>query len=461
MLKYIEFENHYKIGNLKLNFGKNENEAFKTIVLVGENGTGKTSILEALSGFQKGGYLNDFSNVKKVVYFDKYGTEHTVLKDEEKKRFSRPQFLSDGDLDAMCEYTEENYYKERRELSEALPCDVRNSRIVFSEARSGFEVDLSHQDKFSDYEKKGSDYTGFVKLLIDLENMDNDDYLAYAKSHLSCTYDKYMSEKSRIERFKKAFENMLDGFKYIGRNLKYQDETVYFEKNGKQIDINELSTGEKQIVFRGIDLLYHAEPGATVIIDEPELSLHPKWQKKILDFYRSLLMDENGEQMAQLIVATHSPYIVQSAIEDSKGMKVILLENDGTSATQIKLEDFAFDMHSAAEVNYLVFGVDAEAYHIELFGALHGLLQQKKEPGVNSKIKSVDLYIKRHAYYDDSLHRNRDTGHGDYRDGDVTICVYIRNAIDHPDVNRHYSSEDIKNSIDLLRRIYISKKQET
>lgn len=73
----------------------------------------------------------------------------------------------------------------------------------------------------------------------------------------------------------------------------------------------------------------------------------------------------------------------------------------------------------------------------------------------------MDLYIKRHAYYDDSLHRNRDTGHGDYRDGDVTICAYIRNAIDHPDVNRHYSSEDIKNSIDLLRRIYISKKQET
>ena len=43
-----------------------------------------------------------------------------------------------------------------------------------------------------------------------------------------------------------------------------------------------------------------------ILIDEPELSLHPKWQQRIIEVYKKI--GENN----QIIVATHSPHILGS-----------------------------------------------------------------------------------------------------------------------------------------------------
>jgi hypothetical protein len=33
--------------------------------------------------------------------------------------------------------------------------------------------------------------------------------------------------------------------------------------------------------------------GNPILIDEPEISLHPNWQLKILDFYKNIFIDES------------------------------------------------------------------------------------------------------------------------------------------------------------------------
>ena len=86
MIGYIQFENETKIGNLELDFCKSGNEAYNTIVLAGENGCGKTAILEAIAGFQRGTYLWKSSFIKKVMYFDDNSTCRTILRDEEKNK---------------------------------------------------------------------------------------------------------------------------------------------------------------------------------------------------------------------------------------------------------------------------------------------------------------------------------------------------------------------------------------
>ena len=49
------------------------------------------------------------------------------------------------------------------------------------------------------------------------------------------------------------------------------------------------------------------EPNNSIIlIDEPELSLHPKWQQRIIEVYKKI--GENN----QIILATHSPHILGS-----------------------------------------------------------------------------------------------------------------------------------------------------
>lgn len=457
MIGYIEFEDARKIGNLALDFCKNNGGAYNTIVLAGVNGSGKTSILEAIANFQNGSYLWETSSVKKVEYFDADGIRHEILRDEECKRSMRPEDVSEQEWDAMSEYTEQDFWKEKEQINEKTPFDIRNRKLVFSEARSGFEVDLkrntrSYNSGDEKYEKYGANYSGLVQLLIDLEEIDNEEYICYAKFHSECTYGEYMQSNSRTSRFKIAFESMFEDIQYMGKDPRMNDDSIYFVKAGQQININELSTGEMQIVFRGTDLLYHASDGATVIIDEPELSLHPKWQKKILGFYRSLFTDTNGKQTAQLIIATHSQYIVQSAMNDKDNVKVIILDRDDLNVKANTIEEAMLGTYSSAEVNYLAFGVDKMDYHIQLFGALHNALQDISGSGVTNTIASIDQYIRKHPCYDVTKHEREDTSYKNRHY--YTLPAYIRNEIDHPDGVRSYNEGDMDLSIELLRAIY-------
>ncbi len=86
-----------------------------------------------------------------------------------------------------------------------------------------------------------------------------------------------------------------------------------------------MSSGEKQIVYRGCFLLrdINALNGAVAFIDEPEISLHPLWQMKIMDYYRSIFTNSSGEQTSQMFVVTHSPFIIHN--ENRRNDKVIVL----------------------------------------------------------------------------------------------------------------------------------------
>jgi len=104
--------------------------------------------------------------------------------------------------------------------------------------------------------------------------------------------------------------------------------SVEFEEFGRTTSIGNLSTGEKQVVFRAGFLLRSLSEARSsiVLIDEPELSLHPEWQERIISFYTSLLGDGSGTH-PQILVSTHSPFIVHGAV----GAKVIILEKDSAT----------------------------------------------------------------------------------------------------------------------------------
>jgi energy-coupling factor transporter ATP-binding protein EcfA2 len=111
-----------------------------------------------------------------------------------------------------------------------------------------------------------------------------------------------------------------------------------FEELGNEMAIEDLSSGEKQIVFRGSFLLrdQQSTKGSVVLLDEPELSLHPTWQIKILDFYKRLFQDETGQQTSQIFVATHSPFIIHN--DRRANDKVIVLARYKNGKIYVKQE---------------------------------------------------------------------------------------------------------------------------
>jgi predicted ATP-binding protein involved in virulence len=72
------------------------------------------------------------------------------------------------------------------------------------------------------------------------------------------------------------------------------------------LDPDSLSSGEQHELVQLYDLLFRVKPGTLVLIDEPELSLHVRWQKKFLP---ELLEIAKAVQF-DAVVATHSPFIV-------------------------------------------------------------------------------------------------------------------------------------------------------
>ena len=82
--------------------------------------------------------------------------------------------------------------------------------------------------------------------------------------------------------------------------------------------IENLSSGEKQLLILLTYIRYNSKL-QLFIIDEPELSLHPKWQEEFLDAIEVLMPKES-----QLILATHSPEIVG---DNEKYCKILLPYN--------------------------------------------------------------------------------------------------------------------------------------
>ena len=72
---------------------------------------------------------------------------------------------------------------------------------------------------------------------------------------------------------------------------------------GRMRSVELLSSGEKQILILLTHICFNSEK--VFILDEPELSLHPKWQDEFLDSVARLMSPGT-----QLIIATHSPSIV-------------------------------------------------------------------------------------------------------------------------------------------------------
>lgn len=69
--------------------------------------------------------------------------------------------------------------------------------------------------------------------------------------------------------------------------------------------LTELSSGEKQVLIFGAELYRCWRPGSLILIDEPELHMHPTWQAALW-----LMLERwQKERGGQVIVATQSNYL--------------------------------------------------------------------------------------------------------------------------------------------------------
>ena len=111
----------------------------------------------------------------------------------------------------------------------------------------------------------------------------------------------HLSEK------KKRFQDIVDElFAETGKRIVRSENEIRFTQIGEMLLPYQLSSGEKQMLIILLTVLVEDDQPYVLFMDEPEVSLHIEWQKRLID----LIVELNPN--VQIILTTHSPAVVMN-----------------------------------------------------------------------------------------------------------------------------------------------------
>jgi len=146
-----------------------------------------------------------------------------------------------------------------------------------------------------------------IRLIETKEIFTGHDPLVYFISNLVKVYAQQQSNDKAIQDFSEVCNRYL-----VDKKIDYNESNVTIDivrrKNGKPVGIENLSSGEKQIISLFARLYLKRENNLAIFFDEPELSLSIEWQKSFLPDILS------SEKCEFLFTTTHSPFIFENEL---------------------------------------------------------------------------------------------------------------------------------------------------
>lgn len=157
---------------------------------------------------------------------------------------------------------------------------------------------------------------------IDNQSDNENVFLKYYINKLSAIYDKQSALTLRLKNFIKVCNKYLENKEFVLNESELKVDIKIKNEEYSSLELEELSSGEKQIVSIFSKVYLDTSLPSIFIIDEPELSLSLVWQKDFLmDIYDS-------NKVSLLIATTHSPFIFEKdLIKFTKNLNVCKKEN--------------------------------------------------------------------------------------------------------------------------------------
>lgn len=222
------------------------------------------------------------------------------------------------------------------------------------------------------------------------------------------------------------------------------------------IEINKRGSGVKRLIllnfFRAKAERLMNETNHTDIIyaiEEPETSQHIHHQRMLINSFKQI----SDSSHAQIIMTTHSSHIVK--MMNFENLRLVELDNGAKKVCEVVQS--CLPIPSLNEINYSAFGEYSEEYHDELFGYLQ--TKAIDEDKQNSFLEKFDDWLVSKGCTKEKIWKKEDKNSKVYNKN-FTIQLYIRNKIHHPENQRNdpYEFEELKASIDVMRKIIIGLK---
>ena len=477
--KKIDIENYkcFESISIELNTPDGKTAGSGLNILIGENGTGKTSILEAVNFLTQSKYssenrlsINDYfdygESIKIIGQTDEFNCKSSIdfYKDfhftsggvsfEAKPRYRKEanKILSSPFIIKNHFWENSNYYDKGSKQKSKIEIDSRD--LSFSNSRiTDDSVDVFYFDKNrSRHLLSGTYKTTFDQICEDfnwrfIKNLPKD----IDKIRKSITGE-YFSNTLDLSR-KGVGNNLADEMSKFFKNDLFKDLKIDLvdilqpfsnaalvirpDDHLKQINTKNLGSGIEMImVLLLLKALSLGEKNGSIIylIDEPELHLHPKAQESLA----KILLKES--RVKQIIISTHSPYMFKELLPHSgvitlknESNKILIQKEDGKSEKLLPWSP------SWGEINFKAYNMPTIEFHNELYGYL--FKKSRKDKIEDFEKFLVDEGVKQDKHWERMDRKGK---------ANVTLHTYIRHSIHHPEnkENDRYTIEKLKKSIE-------------
>ncbi|WP_413191213.1 AAA family ATPase [Psychrobacter sp. AT9] len=470
-VKHLHLQNYGRFEDLKIDFAPTSEKAGNVTVIVGNNGAGKSQILQSLAtslswfvGSLKTGEtigskidLHSIKNEKneasiKVIMDCAKDNEH----DNSKSQLSCVQWqlseVRDGrvrqlgnnfsQLNALAKrYRNKLTHVEKLSLPLVVFYPVERTILQHVEAdivSHGYDQLKGYYESLDGASIDFSNFISWFRNAEDIENEVNVSRNLNTIQHLNASSEERRSQlESEISQIKKSIEleidinervklsesvvhkyeeiintinlesqnitlalnlhtqnlsfiSAKDAIKYFTdfKNIRIRRQgtpTMIVEKDGEELDVNQLSQGEKSLfalvgdIARRLALLNPGldnplEGEGVVMIDEVDLHLHPKWQHDLIDKFVKTFPN------VQFILTTHSPHVISDrpdilvySLDDGELTQVPNIYGEDVNTVLTKVFDVPIrdpeaqaDFDNVAELIYQKNFESAENYIIKL-----------------------------------------------------------------------------------------------
>lgn len=294
-------------------------------VIVGANNSGKTTVLEAIRAFNIPGTATpSFSEGRRN---SKAGRKVYLELQDENGAIYKISTVSEGGSSTIKD-----------------PSDFKLKTYVLQSRRHvdyEFREGVNQRDQYINQYQKLDDFR-------------------------SSSLNQFQYRIFQIQKNRKEFDLLLE--KVLGKKISWtvekRDSGLFYVQfsDGSIIHSSEGAGDGIWSIFTICDALYDATDGATIVIDEPELSIHPSLQKRLM----KLLLEQSKTK--QIILCTHSAHFVNwKAITEGATLIRMAKENTGSVCYKVTpecAEKFAGILRDMN--NPHVLGIDAtEALFLE------------------------------------------------------------------------------------------------
>ena len=334
-IKKIEISKIYGNRNIEWQLSQDTN------ILIGKNGSGKSTILQLLNAklHKQQNILKKFKNPKIHI---------TITKEYENGESKDIEIDENGHLQNIdIEYIDTFDIVSNSVVECKENCDKELSLLDSQLLQLMYKFD-AYQIKLNKIfeEQNLENQSEINRILDDISKGNIDD-----ANKIQELTQKQNEIKNRVYGLLNTFRAIIDSMfsdTYKKINLESIEKSFSIYSQDKELEPLDLSSGEKQVLIIFLTILLKENKPYVLIMDEPENSLHAEWQINFIENIRKL------NEKVQIIIATHNPLLMLNREGEEIGK--ISVDNDtiDTSGEGTKYMDVSATLLNYPQVSSLV-----------------------------------------------------------------------------------------------------------